>query len=812
MVGPDTADISETLPEAVGLTGDRFKKLKQKLSAYLSPVKNAVTERAAFHHMSMRPEEEFEQFLGRLRVQALRCGYTAAETDRELRDRCIVGSSPGLREKLLQEAANKGDGVTLDNIRQTARAYRDMRQLSAQLAGAQQPVTGADNEETAVNAVRSAQPRRGQRGQCFRCGSMQHWKQDCRMRTQGREAGAQRETDARPAPRSSVRREDHRQEQPVDRQREQVTDCQREQQERSARPWHRRVRRSAPVRRCFRCGSETHLQRSCPERAVDHVTEDSVQQFEGQLLGINVPNDSGDLPLVSGRVNGRDIEMLIDTGSPVTTVGRDTVIPGLQLEHSELRLTSFTGHVVPLVGEGTVTVEFRGRRHPLRLVVVDLPGERRVLGRDWMRALDISVGGRGDSSGGGGGYRGGRSGGYGGHGDSRPDSGGGGNVRGRDGRSVRGRDGGDYRGGRDGDYRGGRDGDYRGGWHGDYRGGRDGGGYRGGRDGDYRGGRDGDYRGGRDGGNVRGRDGGYRGGRDGGGYRGGRDGGSSSGRDGGYDRGRYNGGGERDCDSVGHRNGSSGGAGQAIGAPNRGQFRGRGRSGHGGGGRPPGRGDHWKCPDVKCSGVRSGYRAGRCGGRGHNVWTATGSPTTTGAVRMIGGLDVAGGSGVTAGSGGAARPDMDAWPSAAGGPDDAGSQSSADGSDAAGGLSAAGGLMAAGGLTPAGGLMAAGGLTPAGGTPMADGPIVTGRPSAAGKTRGLGGHGAADEPGVVSRPGTAGEPDEADRLDVAVEPGVAGRPGTAGGPGAADKPDVTGEPDTLIGQGDVCGIRVEVVV
>ena len=191
LVGSDTADISETLPEAVGVTGDRFEKLKQKLSAYLSPVKNAVTERAAFHHMSMRPEEEFEQFLGRLRVQALRCGYTAAETDRELRDRCIVGSSPGLREKLLQEAANKGDAVTLDNIRQTARAYRDMRQLSAQLAGTQQPVTGADNEgqpaeeqwpEVLAVQARSTQTEATRPPRtvcCYRCGAAGHIRRDC---------------------------------------------------------------------------------------------------------------------------------------------------------------------------------------------------------------------------------------------------------------------------------------------------------------------------------------------------------------------------------------------------------------------------------------------------------------------------------------------------------------------------------------------------------------------------------------------------------------------------------------------------------
>ena len=85
--------------------------------------------------------------------------------------------------------------------------------------------------------------------------------------------------------------------------------------------------------------------------------------------------------------------MLVDSGSPVTAVGRDIDIPGLRLATCLLKLTSFTGHAIPLIGEGEVSVRYRGRDHRLRLVVVDLPGERRLLGRDWMRALDIGVGG-----------------------------------------------------------------------------------------------------------------------------------------------------------------------------------------------------------------------------------------------------------------------------------------------------------------------------------------------------------------------------------------------------------------------------------
>ena len=359
LVGPDIADLSETLTED-DPTGDSFERLKKKLTAYLSPVKNVVAERAAYHQMKMQADEEFEQFLGRLRMQAQRCGYTAAEMDRELRDRCVVGSSLGLREKLLQEAATKGDGLTLANVRQTARAYRDMRQLSAQVTESQPAATDASCEGTTVNAVRPDQPRRTQRGQCYRCGSKQHWKRDCPVRAQ------ERDSVDRQSPGDSGRREERR---PPGQ-----------------------ARRPPPVRRCFRCGSEAHLQRSCPQRramSVDHVTEDDSQQ-RLELLQMDITSERDDLPLVSVMINGQRVKMMIDTGSPVTIIGRDINIPGLRMRSSELRLQSFTGQPVPLRGEATVEVEHAGQTRSLRLVICDRPGSAPLLGRDWLRQLRLN--------------------------------------------------------------------------------------------------------------------------------------------------------------------------------------------------------------------------------------------------------------------------------------------------------------------------------------------------------------------------------------------------------------------------------------
>ncbi|KAF0297070.1 hypothetical protein FJT64_005554 [Amphibalanus amphitrite] len=46
---------------------------------------------------------------------------------------------------------------------------------------------------------------------------------------------------------------------------------------------------------------------------------------------------------VSVLVNGCELQMLIDTGSPVSIVSRDMMVPGLDIRPSQLKLKSFTG-------------------------------------------------------------------------------------------------------------------------------------------------------------------------------------------------------------------------------------------------------------------------------------------------------------------------------------------------------------------------------------------------------------------------------------------------------------------------------------
>ena len=367
LIGPDIADISDTLPEEAGggegQDRERFTRLKEKLTAYLSPVRNTVMERAAFHNMEIQSEEDLERFLGRLRAQVARCSYPDAEIDKELRDRCVLGCRGSLQEKLIQLAASKGDKLTLSEVRQAARAHRDVQQLGARLAATRVMETSvAGGECTAVHAVRTPQTRHGS-GSCFRCGADGHWRKDCPGASPRRRPGS--------PPRQSI-------------------------------PQPREAGGQGP--RCFKCGERGHLRRECPQQQKQpKKQQNQPRKSHVKLVTEETGPDDEDLWRVNTiqpaaaewaqvKVNGHQLTMLVDTGSPVTIISADTHVPGLKLQPSQLRLTSFTGQQIHLCGEGEVSVEVAGRVARLRLIVSDIGSHRPLMGREWIRALRTDAG------------------------------------------------------------------------------------------------------------------------------------------------------------------------------------------------------------------------------------------------------------------------------------------------------------------------------------------------------------------------------------------------------------------------------------
>ena len=562
LVGEDIADTYETLAEVEGT--DEFVKCKTKLSNYLSPTRNVIAERMAFQKIKMDEGEEFEAYLTRLKKQVRKCGYGTGEEDRELRDRCVAGATRELQQKFLLKAAEKGDALTLEDVRHMAKVHKAVHDLGRQFTGeekrAKEEVESKDNQEE-VDAIQARRNKKAQEGHpqkwcgagegdraaggngmkryvkpegerkegrnCYNCGRYGHMARYCRA-PQG---GHQRERGGHQG---------------------------------GHRGGHQRA---GPVRTCFSCGMAGHIQRWCPKRTAGQVIpevlmalevgtegeevnheerladvemvkkwnpedaseeeeerdeddgkvergeddevgrdeddekverdeddeevgrddddeevgrdendeevgrdeddedvkrdeddedaenaveddvengEDAVEDAEddvvmkedgedetaGSMLdedrcdsiesrekkqaevdesgqGEEVKNamkktDEHEVlavqeklkdkpPMVKVGVNGKEIEMLIDTGSPVSILDRREAnqVPGLKVRQTNLKLRSFTGQELKVIGEATVTVQHAGQEKQARVIVCDQPSRMPLLGREWLREIQV---------------------------------------------------------------------------------------------------------------------------------------------------------------------------------------------------------------------------------------------------------------------------------------------------------------------------------------------------------------------------------------------------------------------------------------
>ena len=90
-------------------------------------------------------------------------------------------------------------------------------------------------------------------------------------------------------------------------------------------------------------------------------------------------------------VNDKRVKMEVDTGAAVTIITekvKDQLFPNTPLRKSSLRLKTYTGETMPVLGEMPATVTYGEQKCSLTLTVVAGRGSC-LLGRDWLSKLRL---------------------------------------------------------------------------------------------------------------------------------------------------------------------------------------------------------------------------------------------------------------------------------------------------------------------------------------------------------------------------------------------------------------------------------------
>ncbi|XP_078309584.1 uncharacterized protein LOC144617972 [Crassostrea virginica] len=136
--GMDVQDIFFTLPEGTG--ENVYAKALNALDKYFEPQANVPYERSVFRNMAQFSHETVEQYITRLRQRAETCEFGNRDAiDERIRDQII---DKCVRHNLRRKLLEKGRDLTLNHVREIARAMEDSERQATSIES-QVPTQGS---------------------------------------------------------------------------------------------------------------------------------------------------------------------------------------------------------------------------------------------------------------------------------------------------------------------------------------------------------------------------------------------------------------------------------------------------------------------------------------------------------------------------------------------------------------------------------------------------------------------------------------------------------------------------------------------
>ena len=148
--------------------------------------------------------------------------------------------------------------------------------------------------------------------------------------------------------------------------------------------------------KCFKCHKTGHLSSMCRSKKTTHQAKwiedtDSEQQEYSDSTIFQLSGKSPNPFRVELCVLGKPLMFEIDTGASVTLISEQTCHKHYQdkpLQKSPLKLKTYTGEPLQVLGQMTVSVSYHSQQGSYTLYVVKGAGQS-LLGRDWLKHIRL---------------------------------------------------------------------------------------------------------------------------------------------------------------------------------------------------------------------------------------------------------------------------------------------------------------------------------------------------------------------------------------------------------------------------------------
>ncbi len=348
-IGAEAFELIVSLVSPTEVTDISYAVLTQELQNYYKPSRNEIGERFTFSKRNQEDGESVSDYILALKRLSKHCNFERTLAER-LRDRFVPGlKKEGMQRRLLTEKT-----LTWESACQIAlsmeMAEKDTQSLKSK------PTNGQVNR---VQNRHDRQPSRHSKQNCFRCNGP-HDAEKCFHKT----------------------------------------------------------------KTCHLCSKVGHLARACKSKSSESSTRSNQENARGEKKGYRqqknkkkarayqvdeTGSDNEDDEVLCAvyattstpergefrtnvLIDGIDEEFIIDTAASVSIIGETVYqekLSHLPLKNTTVRLSSYSGDRIAVLGQIEVEASYEGQLRRLQLVVAK-GNKASLLGRDWMKQLKLN--------------------------------------------------------------------------------------------------------------------------------------------------------------------------------------------------------------------------------------------------------------------------------------------------------------------------------------------------------------------------------------------------------------------------------------